>query len=106
MTFLVTAVACGVFFGVLSALITHQKGRGWGEGLALGGLLGIVGLIIATLVKPSVAPALPLPAGQLAAGWYLDPTDAAAERYWNGRAWSDLPPRPASQRKDSWEDGN
>jgi hypothetical protein len=31
---------------------------------------------------------------QRPAGWYPDPeAPLSSERYWNGRAWSDLPPR-------------
>ncbi|WP_197745591.1 DUF2510 domain-containing protein [Mycobacterium parmense] len=26
-------------------------------------------------------------------GWYPDPAGTGKERYWNGNAWSDLPPR-------------
>lgn len=49
-------VVWGVVFGTLAGLVTNSKGRGWGEGIALGGLLGIFGLIIVAFFKPITTP--------------------------------------------------
>lgn len=72
-------------FAIAAGGITTAKGRGWGQGLLWGGLLGIFGLIV-VMFLPRVD------AGASPKGWY--PDGAGAERYWNGSAWSDLPPRP------------
>jgi hypothetical protein len=56
----------------LAGLVTNSKGRGWGEGIVLGGLLGIFGLIIVAFFKPittplppsiTLGPPVPTPAG-------------------------------------------
>lgn len=36
---------------------------------------------------------LPPPRGAVKRGWYPDPAGTDKERYWNGKVWSDLPPR-------------
>lgn len=60
------------------------------------------GLLISSMVlyranqpSPTVmgADPLPPPPGAVKRGWYPDPGGTGKERYWNGRAWSDLPPR-------------
>lgn len=73
-----------VLFAVVGGAITNSKGRGWGEGTALGGLLGLIGLIIVLCLKsrPTLPPTLP------PAGWYPDPHGGKSSRYWDGRAWS------------------
>lgn len=35
------------------------------------------------------ASSMPAPSGGAAAGWYPDPTGAAAQRYWDGTRWTD-----------------
>ena len=35
------------------------------------------------------ASSMPAPAGGAAAGWYPDPTGAAAQRYWDGSKWTE-----------------
>ena len=35
------------------------------------------------------ASSMPAPSGGAAAGWYPDPTGAAAQRYWDGSRWTD-----------------
>jgi serine/threonine-protein kinase len=48
---------------------------------------------------PSAQPAPLLPGtspppGAVKPGWYPDPAGTGLYRYWNGKKWSDLPPRP------------
>jgi hypothetical protein len=50
-TFFTIALVSAVVFGVLSGIITQSKGRGFGIGAVLGGLLGIIGLIIAAVMR-------------------------------------------------------
>lgn len=59
-----------------------------------------VGLLISSAVlyranPPAASPTktLPPPSGATVRGWYPDPAGTGKERYWNGKAWSDLPPR-------------
>jgi hypothetical protein len=75
--------------GGIGCFICQAKNRPGYEGFLLGALLGPIGLII-VLCLPKLAPP---PVGAPPAGWYPDPGQVAGERYWNGRAWSDLPPR-------------
>ena len=67
-----------------------------GEGLVLGGLLGIFGLIIVAFFKPITTPlqrpttsGMPLPAP----GWYQD--GPRGLRWRNGSAWTDASPPPS-----------
>lgn len=85
MTVLVSLIAWCAVFGVLGGLVTNAKGRGWGEGVALGAVFGVIGLAISAFMRPG-------PAAGPERGWYPCPS-GDDERYWNGRAWSDLPPR-------------
>lgn len=101
-TFLTMLIFWGVVFGVLGGVVTNQKGRGWGEGIALGAILGIIGLIIALCLKsqqpapPAVrsVPAPPPPPQLPPAGWYPDPQ--GNQRYWDGARWTAMPAPPAS----------
>jgi hypothetical protein len=87
----------GVIFGTLAGLVTNSKGRGWGEGIALGAILGVFGLIASFFFKPmttplseaitSGPPPLPKP------GWYQD--GARGLRWWNGSEWTDATPPPS-----------
>jgi hypothetical protein len=60
-----------------------------------------VGLLISAFVlyrasQPSPtlpSRTLPPPLGTMKRGWYFDPAGTGKRRYWNGTAWSDLPPR-------------
>jgi hypothetical protein len=63
-------------------------------------VLGI-GLVISAAVlyrasqpspMPSPSGTLPPPAG-MKRGWYPDPAGTGKQKYWNGKMWSDLPPR-------------
>jgi hypothetical protein len=45
-------IAVWAAIATLAGLVTNSKGRGWGVGIALGGVLGILGLIIAALFTP------------------------------------------------------
>jgi hypothetical protein len=40
-------------FVTVSGAVTNAKGRGWALGAALGGLLGVVGLVIAAMLRPA-----------------------------------------------------
>jgi hypothetical protein len=89
-------VVWGVVFGTLAGLVTNSKGRGWGEGLVLGGLLGIFGLIIVAFFKPITTPLQqPTTSGKPspAPGWYQD--GSRGLRWWNGSGWTDAPPPPS-----------
>jgi len=87
----------GVVFGTLGGLVTNSKGRGWGEGIALGAILGIFGLVICVFFKPITSP---LP-GAIASGnppaprpgWYQDGTRGL--RWWSGSEWTDATPPPS-----------
>jgi hypothetical protein len=61
-----------------------------------------VGLLISSVVvyrasQPSRMPlptmTLSPPPGATKRGWYPDPAGTGKQRYWNGKIWSDLPPR-------------
>jgi hypothetical protein len=89
-------VVWGVVFGTLAGLVTNSKGRGWGEGIVLGGLLGIFGLIIVAFFKPITTPLeRPITSGKPspAPGWYQD--GSRGLRWWNGSAWTDASPPPS-----------
>lgn len=47
-------IVCAVAAGA----ITNSKGRGWGIGLAWGGLLGVIGLIVVACMKPDAPPGM------------------------------------------------
>ncbi|WP_420063884.1 DUF2510 domain-containing protein [Mycobacterium marinum] len=86
-----TAILLWLFCAAIGAGIAKSKNRHWTEGLLLGGLLGVLGVIIELFLRAQ-SPSLPV------AGWYPDPDRTGGQRYWNGREWSDLPPRPATSR--------
>ena len=64
----------------------------WGALMGLGGLMSLAGLILGgvALVRRSStgATAQPVPVAA-PAGWYSDPTQVGAQRYWDGSAWTD-----------------
>ncbi len=89
----------------LGYAIGNSKGRGT-EGIVLGLLLGVIGLIIVACLKPKVQPAMsygygygqpvppqiPMQPGALTAAgphWAPDPTGRNQLRLWNGTAWTD-----------------
>lgn len=86
-TFVETAILLWLFCAAIGAAIAKSKNRNWTEGLLLGGLLGVLGVIIELFLRGQ-APGMPV------AGWYPDPEGTGSQRYWNGREWSDLPQRP------------
>jgi hypothetical protein len=49
-------VGMAVICGILGGLITSSKGRGFFVGLVLGGLLGVIGLVIALFMKTEAPP--------------------------------------------------
>jgi hypothetical protein len=82
---LIWLIIWATVFATLAGLVTNAKNRGWAEGIALGALLGIIGLIITAFLPARSAGAAP-------PGWYPDPAGNGGQRYWNGSAWSDPPP--------------
>lgn len=65
-TFVETAILLWLFCAAIGAAIAKSKNRNWTEGLLLGGLLGVLGVIIELFLRGQ-APSTP------AAGWYADP---------------------------------
>jgi hypothetical protein len=89
-----TLIMIWLFCGAIAAAIAHAKNQRVGVAFLWGSLLGIIGIIIVLCwqtihVNPPqpVMPMLPPP------GLYPDPT-SGLQRYWDGRAWGDLPPEP------------
>ncbi|WP_082951022.1 zinc ribbon domain-containing protein [Mycobacterium mantenii] len=76
-----------LFCAAIGAAIAKSKNRNWTEGLLLGGLLGVLGVIIELFLRAQ-APGLP------PSGWYPDPEGSGSERFWNGKEWTDFAPRP------------
>jgi hypothetical protein len=84
--------------------IGNAKGRGT-EGLLLGLILGVIGIIIIALLKPrpvaggypSMPPVPSTPANPMSptapsttpAGWHPDPSGRHQHRYWDGSAWTE-----------------
>ncbi|MGO9153853.1 zinc ribbon domain-containing protein [Mycobacterium sp.] len=93
-----TAILLWLFCAAIGAAIAKSKNRNWTEGLLLGGLLGVIGVIIELFLRAQ-SPGLPL------SGWYPDPAGTGSQRYWNGREWSDLPPRPNGEPRPQAVDG-
>jgi hypothetical protein len=63
----------------------HSKARGRViAGVVLGTVIGIAGIILAAL-GGGREPVTPTVAGP---GWYADPSDPAAVRWWDGRQWT------------------
>jgi Protein of unknown function (DUF2510) len=90
-----------LFCAAIAAATTHTKNRNVGEGFLWGALLGVVGVIIVLCLPPPksktpLPPDTPPPPGAAKRGWYPDPTGTGKHRYWNGKKWSDLPPRDVS----------
>jgi len=89
-----TVILLWLFCAAIGAAIAKSKNRNWTEGLLLGGLLGVIGVIIEVFLRAQ-APGLP------PSGWYPDPEGSSSQRFWNGREWGDLPPRPVPQVADA-----
>lgn len=83
-----TLIVAWLFCGAVSAAIGHAKNRGVGESFLWGALLGLIGVIVVLCLPTNHA-------GAAKPGWYADPAGTGSQRYWNGRQWSDLPPRPS-----------
>lgn len=79
-----TEVIIGIWAAcaVLGAVIGSSKGKGV-TGFVLGAVLGVIGLIIVVLLKPAPT-SEPLPAG----GWWPDPYDRYAKRFYDGTTWT------------------
>ncbi|MEB4212316.1 zinc ribbon domain-containing protein [Mycobacterium sp. 94-17] len=76
-----------LFCVAIGAAIAKSKNRRWTEGLLLGGLLGVIGVIIELFLRAQ-------PPGLPPSGWYPDPDGSSSQRFfWNGREWADLPAR-------------
>lgn len=87
MGLLISLFIWGTAFGTLAGLVTNSKGRGWGEGIVLGALLGIIGLIITAFLKPVSSSAPPrVTSGAPQPGWYQD--GQRGLRWWNGSQWT------------------
>jgi Protein of unknown function (DUF2510) len=79
-------VLCWIGSGALGFALGKSKGRET-EGVILGLLLGIIGVIIIACMSPK-HPA-PTPQAMWApAGWQPDPTGRHELRHWDGRAWT------------------
>ncbi|MFV8315324.1 DUF2510 domain-containing protein [Mycobacterium sp. 23] len=86
------AILLWLFCAAIGAAIAKSKNRHWSEGLLLGGLLGIIGVIIELFMR-SLPPSAPPP------GWYPDPEGNGNQRFWNGTEWNALPPAKSSTSK-------
>jgi ribosomal protein S27E len=86
-----TVILLWLFCAAIGAAIAKSKNRNWTEGLLLGGLLGVIGVIIELFMSAQGSVLPP-------SGWYPDPEGSDSQRFWNGREWGDLPPRPANSR--------
>ena len=89
----------------LGYAIGNSKGRA-AQGLVLGLLLGVIGVIIIAVMKPSAdAPGQAsgaFGAGSVAgAGWQRDPYGRHEYRYWNGGAWTDSVSDQGEQKVDA-----
>jgi Protein of unknown function (DUF2510) len=96
-----TAILLWLFCAAIAAAIAHTKNRNVGEGFLWGALLGVIGVIIVLCLPPPksktlLPPGTPPPPGAAKGGWYPDPAGTGQQRYWNGKKWSDLPPRDVS----------
>lgn len=95
-----TVILTWVFCGAVAAAIAHTKNRSVGEGFLWGALLSVIGVIVvlcwSPISKTPLPPGIPPPPGAAKRGWYPDPTGTGQQRYWNGKKWSDLPPRDVS----------
>lgn len=95
-----TAILLWLFCAAIAAAIAHTKNRNVGEGFLWGALLGVIGVIIVLFLSPKsktpLPPGTPPPPGAAKRGWYPDPAGTGKQRYWNGKDWSDLPPRDVS----------
>jgi len=97
-----------VAFAALGYAVGNSKGRGT-EGLVLGVVLGLIGIIIVACLKPKAQPMpygyyghapapapwmqpqpAPMPGALQACGphWAPDPTGRHQYRWWDGMAWS------------------
>lgn len=81
---------------LVGGAITSGKGRGFAPGFFLGALLGLIGLIIAMVMREEkLARLTPAPAE----GWHPDPTGRFDRRYFDGRQWTRHVTRDAERRQ-------
>jgi hypothetical protein len=83
--FILWALIWGVVCAGISYAVCQSKNRPVSDGLLLGGLLGVIGLVIVLCLPklPPTAPQLPPPPG-----WYPDPDNPGQPRWWDGVRWS------------------
>ena len=80
---LVIAVICGL----ISGGIASSKGLPAGGYFFLGLVLGVIGIIIAAVVRPATRPTAYAPPPS-PPGWYVDPWGQQRLRYWDGYQWT------------------
>jgi hypothetical protein len=76
-----------VVFGILAIAVGSGKKMGTGLAFVLGLVLGPIGLIIVA-VSPDKPMLEQIDERPEAAGWYRDPTERFAQRYFDGDRWT------------------
>lgn len=96
-TTLIFVGALWLLCGIASGMIATHKGLSFIGFFFIGLLLGVIGLIIAAVVRgPASAPARAAHVPVAAAGWYPDPQNPAAMRYHDGYQWTQHAQAPAA----------